>query len=78
MYKLTVTCKGSKSLIGEFIGWSQLEQLIAIQSHSGLWNWFNDMFYRNYHRLLDLPSEHYVTQASNGMVVTYSVEAVEE
>ena len=78
MYKFTVTCKGAKVLIGEFIGWSQLEQLVAIQSHNGLWEWFNNMFYTQYANLLNLPTEHYVTQAVNGMTVTYSIEPVTE
>lgn len=72
MYKLTVTCKGAKAVIGEFIAWHQLEQLVAIQSNDTLWNWFDSLI-KSIH-LFELDTYHCVTVASNGMTCVYSVE----
>jgi hypothetical protein len=76
MYKLTVTCKGAKTLIGEFIGWHQLEQLVSIQANEIVWNWFDSMI-KHYH-ILELSHFHLVTTASNGMTVVYSIEDATE
>ena len=76
MYKLTVTCKGAKALIGEFIAWHQLEQLINTQCNEVVWQWFDNLF-KTYH-LFELDHHHLVTTAANGMTVVYSVEPVTE
>lgn len=72
MFTFTVTCKGAKTVIGEFIGWHQLEQLIDTQCSEPVWNWF-DMLIHSKH-LLDIVAEHLVTTASNGMTVVYGIE----
>jgi hypothetical protein len=72
MYKFTVKCKGAKAVVGEFLGWHQLEQLISLQCNESVWEWFNSLI-ATYH-IIELPTQHLVTVASNGMTVVYSVE----
>jgi len=72
MYIFTVTCKGAKTVIGEFLGWHQLEQLVDIQDSLNVWRWFDHLIATKH--LLDLTVEHLVTTASNGMTVVYGIE----
>jgi hypothetical protein len=72
VYNLTVNCKGAKSVIGEFLAWHQLEQLVHTQASEPVWAWFDSLIERCH--LFELDREHLVTVASNGMTVMYSIE----
>jgi hypothetical protein len=74
MYKLTVKCKDAYAVIGEFIAWHQLEQLIHIQANESVWEWFDSLI-RSMH-LFELTNQHLVTVASNGATVVYNIEEV--
>lgn len=72
MFMFTVKCKGAKTVIGEFLGWAQLEQLVHTQCSEPVWEWFDSLI-RTKH-LLEMTAEHLVTTASNGMTVVYGIE----
>lgn len=74
MYNLTVTCKGAKAVIGEFIAWHQLEQLVHMQDNETVWTWFDSLI-KSCH-LFQLDRQHLVTTAANGMTVVYGIEPV--
>lgn len=73
MFNFTVKCKGAQTVIGEFLGWHQLEALVAIQCNDDLWNWFENLI--QFRHLIEVSNEHFVTTASNGMTVVYGIEA---
>lgn len=72
MFQFTAKCKGAKTVIGEFLGWHQLEELIHIQQDETLWQWFDTLIHTKH--LLDITAEHLVTVAANGMTVVYGIE----
>jgi hypothetical protein len=72
MYSLTVTCKGAAQVIGEFLGWHQLETLVNTQCDETVWNWFDTLIQRCH--LMELDREHLVTVSpATGATVVYSI-----
>ncbi len=72
MYKLEVTCKGARAIIGEFAHWAEFEQLVHTQGDETVWQWF-DRLISNL-KLGQILDQHLVTVSqATGATVVYHV-----